>query len=107
MYGSGSRFLYQKAKILIKTLIFLFWDFFFLHIFEKECKIIFRKGICRKTWLKLSFCWQLVKISGSGSASGSISQKHKSADPDPHPHQNVIDPQHCWKANNSKTAIKK
>jgi hypothetical protein len=55
----------------------------------------------------------MMKIEGSGSASGSesgsasgsesgsnFSQRHGSADPDPHPdpHQNVMDPEHCFKA---------
>jgi hypothetical protein len=40
----------------------------------------------------------MTKIAGSGSETGSISQRHGSTDPDPDPHQNVMDPEHWFKA---------
>ncbi len=92
-YGSGS---FYHAKILIKTLILLFCDSFWLFIFEKWCKCTFEKYYAEKIVLKISFLlasWRSVtKLAGSGY----ISQRHGSADPDPP--QNVMDPQHWFKS---------
>jgi hypothetical protein len=49
----------------------------------------------------------MTKIAGSGSksGSGSIGQRHGSADPDPDPPQNVMDPQHWWRASSGVNTL--
>jgi hypothetical protein len=42
-YGSGSGSFYNQAKIIKKTSILLFCDFFMTFIFEKWCKCSFKK----------------------------------------------------------------
>jgi len=89
---------YSKKNLDFYCFVTSFW----LFIFVKWCKSTFKKVKCRKTFKKISFLlasWRsMMKIEGSASRSGSISQRHGSADPDPDPHQNVMDPQHCWRA---------
>jgi hypothetical protein len=48
MYGSGSRFLYQKAKILIKTLISCFGTSFFFISLKKNVKLSSEKEYAEK-----------------------------------------------------------
>jgi hypothetical protein len=42
-YGSGSGSFYHQSKIVRKTLILLFCDFFLTFYFEKLCKCTFKK----------------------------------------------------------------
>jgi hypothetical protein len=51
----------------------------------------FQKVICRKTFLKLVFCWRLEELKVNDE--NKRIRRHGSADPDPH--QNVMDPQYC------------
>ncbi len=51
---------------------------------------------------KIKFFVGVLKVNDENSRVRIRSQMHRSEDPDPYPHQNVMDPQHCLEAGNSK-----
>ncbi len=85
--GSGSESFYHHAKIVRKTLLLLFFDSFWLFIFEKRCKCIFKSNKQKKNKIKKLFFVGILKVYDENSRI-----RIRIRDPDPDPLVRGMDP---------------